>query len=43
LRFLPFFPTLFAFVVIGLVSSVLSQKIGWKHVSEMTYYVLSGT
>jgi len=34
-----FVPVLFAFVVLGLISSVLSQEIGWK----MTYFVSSGT
>jgi len=34
---------LLAFVVLGLVSSVLSQEIGWENVSEMTYFVSSGT
>ena len=28
-----------AFVVLELVSSVLCQEIGWKEVSEMTYFV----
>jgi len=32
----------FAFVVLGLVSSVLCQKIGLGNVSGMTYFVSSG-
>jgi len=34
---------LFVFVVLGLVSLVLRQEIGREEVSEMTYFVLSGT
>ena len=30
---------LFAFVVLGLVSSVLCQEVGWEDVSKMTYVV----
>ena len=41
--FLPFFPVLFAFVVLGLVPAVLSQEIGYENISEVTYFVLSGT
>jgi len=31
------------FVVLGLVFSMPSQEIGFDDVSEMTYFVLSGT
>jgi len=34
---------LLAFVVLGLVSSMLCQEMTRKNVSEMTYYVSSGT
>jgi len=33
----------FALVVLGLVSSVQCQEIGWENVSEMTHFVSSGT
>ena len=38
-----FIPELLAFVVLDLVSSVLSQEIGWKNVSKMTYFMSSGS
>jgi len=34
---------MFAFVVLGLVSSVLAKKLAGKNVSEMIYVVSSGT
>ena len=34
---------MFAFVVLGLVSSVLAKRLAWKNISEMTYFVSSGT
>ena len=34
---------LLAFVVLGFVSSVLSQETGWEDFSKMTYFVSSGT
>jgi len=34
---------LFAFVVFGLVSSVLRQEIGWGKVFEVTCFVSTGT
>jgi len=34
---------MFAFVVLGLVSSVLGKRLAGKNVSEMTYFVSSGT
>jgi len=34
---------LFAFVVLGLVSSVLCQEIVCEKLPQMTYFVLSGT
>jgi len=34
---------LLVFVVLGSVSSVPNQEIGWENVSEMTYFVSSGT
>jgi len=37
------FPVLFAFVELGLVFSVLNQEIAWEEVSEVTYFVSSGT
>jgi len=38
--FLPFFPVLFAFVVLGLVPSVLSQEIGYeKHLQDDLFCV----
>jgi len=38
-----FVPELFAFVVLDLASSVLSQEIGWEERPEITYFVSSGT
>jgi len=34
---------MFAFVVLGLVSSVLAKKLAGKNISEMTHFVSSGT
>jgi len=34
---------LLAFVVLDLVSSILSQEIGLEECVQMTYFVLSGT
>jgi len=33
---------LFAFAVLGLVSSIMCREIGTINVSEMTYFVLNG-
>ena len=41
MRFCHFVPVLFAFVVLGLFSSVLSPESARMNVSEMTYFVLS--
>jgi len=38
-----FIHVLFAFVVLSLVSSVQSQRLADKNISEMTYSVLSET
>jgi len=45
LVWLRLFVLVFAFVVLGLVFSVLCQEIGWvrKNVSEMTYFVSNET
>jgi len=41
--FLPLFPALFACVVLGLVSSALSQETDYrKTIWRMTYFVSSG-
>jgi len=34
---------MFAFVMLGLVPSVVAASLVGKNVSEMTYFVLSGT
>ena len=41
--FCHFVLVLFAFVVLGLVSSILREEIARKNVSKMTYFMLSAT
>ena len=38
-----FIPALLPFVVMGLVSLVPRQEIGWKNAPKLTYSVSSGT